>query len=209
LIVKKFFFAFYTALTKLQIQNTVLLTGYIHKDETSKVLGEFDFLILSSYLKTVIHIEAKKSYNDSNRKKACQQLDKGKLFFKENFPFPNEENWSYIKMACFGESVENVCPKCKPFVISFVFEFEGLGQNEKEHLVQEISSSWLHFETLKELSGTFLLLNRLFPTLSPFAKCCDTPSKCGDRKLFQNLFYNEEADFEANSLNFVDKEHFG
>ena len=107
------------------------MTGYIHKDGTAKVLGEFDFLILSLNLKTIIHIEAKRSYNVAIHKKACQQLDKGKLFFKENFSFPSEEKWSYIKMAFFGENVEDVCQKCKPYFISFDFGFEAFGQKEK------------------------------------------------------------------------------
>ena len=104
-------------------------------------------------MKSIIHIEAKKSYNAAIHTKACQQLDKGELFFKQNFPFPSEEKWNYIKMACFGESVEVVCQKCKPFVLSFVFGFEGMTQKEKEIIVEEVSSSWWHFEKINGVSG--------------------------------------------------------
>ena len=52
-------------------------------------------------------------------------------------------------MAFFGENVEDVCQKCKPYVISFDFGFEAFGQKEKENIIEEISSSWRHFEHTK------------------------------------------------------------
>jgi len=73
-------------------------------------------------------------------KDASKQLTRGLNFFKGNIPFCNEENWTYIKMICFGENVEKICSKCMPFVLSV--KFDPLKRNAdcwnslKEHFKQ-------------------------------------------------------------------------
>jgi len=105
-----------------KFQNTVVLSGLMLKDYNMMTLGEFDFLVISLTKKSIIQIEAKIGNNPSNRRHAETQLNHGKDFFEENFPFPSSEKWNYVKMMCFGKSVENdVCDQCKPFVLGSNF----------------------------------------------------------------------------------------
>jgi hypothetical protein len=104
------------------VQNTVVVSGLRLRDADLKTTGEIDFIVISLQLKSIIQIEAKRGNNQKNREHAEEQLKKGLAFFKENFSFPSSENWKYIKMMCFGESVEkDVCEKCKPFVLESSF----------------------------------------------------------------------------------------
>ena len=107
---------------KENYQNTVVLSGLMLKDCNLKTKGEFDFIIISSASKSIIHIEAKRGNNPGNRTHAETQLNRGQAFFEENFPFPSSENWTYIKMMCFGELVDKeVCQNCKPFILGSDF----------------------------------------------------------------------------------------
>ena len=103
-------------------QNAVVLSGLMLKDSSLKTLGEFDFIVISSAFKSIIQIEAKRGNNPKNREHAETQLNRGQAFFEENFPFPSSENWTYIKMMCFGELVnKEVCQNCKPFILGSDF----------------------------------------------------------------------------------------
>ena len=105
-----------------KFQNAVVLSGLMLKDWNLKTLGEFDFIVISSAFKSIIQIEAKRGNNPKNRTHAEIQLNRGQEFFKENFPFPSSENWTYIKMMCFGELVnKEVCQNCKPFILGSDF----------------------------------------------------------------------------------------
>jgi hypothetical protein len=104
-----------------EAKNTIVLSGLKLK-EKAQTTGEFDFIIISLPLKSIIQIEAKKGNNEKNRKHADKQLNRGQDFFLKNCPFPSSENWKYTKMMCFGESVENdICYQCRPFVLSANF----------------------------------------------------------------------------------------
>jgi hypothetical protein len=127
----------------LKTQNAVVLSGMKLKDANSQNnSGEIDFLIISLPLKAIIHIEAKKGNNNSNRRKASAQLKRGLAFFEENFPFPCSENWNYIKMMCFGESVtKNICNQCKPFVLNANF----IETNQTQPVAEQISDQFKTF----------------------------------------------------------------
>jgi hypothetical protein len=132
---------------KENYQNTVVLSGLMLKDCNLKTKGEFDFIIISSASKSIIHIEAKRGNNPGNREHAEIQLNRGQAFFEENFPFPSSENWNYVKMMCFGECVEkNICPLCRPFILGFDFI--------KENTIQTVSEEIAH-QFRKFLNTTF------------------------------------------------------
>jgi hypothetical protein len=128
----------------LNTQNTVVLSGLKLKTANSQdASGEIDFLIISLPLKSIIHIEAKKGHNNSNRRKASAQLKRGLTFFEENFPFPISEKWNYMKMMCFGESVEkDICDDCKPFVLSANFLQEQKTQPVAEQIADQFKRFW-------------------------------------------------------------------
>jgi hypothetical protein len=139
------------------------LSGLILKDLESKTTGEIDFLIISLPLKSIIHIEAKKRNNQPNRKEATDQLTRGLTFFKENIPFPISENWNYIKMMCFGESVEkNICDQCKPFVLSASFLVKKKTQPVAEQIADQFKTFWegckVHKGRIKITTEIFLLM---------------------------------------------------
>jgi hypothetical protein len=127
----------------LKIQNTVVLSGLSLKDLNSITRGEIDFLIISLPLKSIIHIEAKTRNNSSNRRDASKQLKRGLTFFEENLPFPISEKWNYIKMMCFGESVQrHICDQCKPFVLSANFLSEKKTQPVAEQIADQFRTFW-------------------------------------------------------------------
>jgi hypothetical protein len=127
----------------MKIQNTVVLSGLSLKDLNSMTTGEIDFLIISLPLKSIIHIEAKKANNSSNRRQASVQLKRGLTFFEENFPFPVTEKWNYVKMMCFGESVQrHICDQCKPFVLSANFLSEKKTQPVAEQIAYQFKRFW-------------------------------------------------------------------
>ncbi len=125
-----------------KFQNTVVLSGLMLKDCNLKTKGEFDFIVISSASKSIIHIEAKRGNNPGNKDHAEIQLNRGQAFFEENFPFPSSENWNYIKMMCFGECVEkNICPNCRPFILGSDF----IKENTIQSVSKEIAHQFLAF----------------------------------------------------------------
>ncbi len=111
------------------------------KDSTLLTLGEFDFIIISSTSKSVIQIEAKRGNNEKNRQHAEKQLHRGQEFFSKNVPYPSSENWKYIKLMCFGESVEiHVCKNCKPFILGSNFIKDETIQSVSEELSHQFYS---------------------------------------------------------------------
>jgi hypothetical protein len=127
----------------MKIQNAVVLSGLKLKTANSQdASGEMDFLIISLPLKSIIHIEAKKGNSKSNRSKASAQLKRGLTFFEENIPFPVSEKWNYIKMMCFGESVEtDICDDCKPFVLSANF----IETNKTQAVAEQVAKQFIPF----------------------------------------------------------------
>ncbi len=108
-----------------------------------KTTGEFDFIVISLPLKSIVQIEAKRGTNEKNRQHAERQLNQGKEFFEENLPFPSFENWNYTKMMCFGESVEtDICDQCKPFVLSANFFESNRTQSFAIQISEQFKSFW-------------------------------------------------------------------
>ena len=131
------------AMKSEKFQNAVVLSGLMLKDGNLKTLGEFDFIVISSASKSIIHIEAKRGNNPKNREHAETQLNRGQAFFKENFPFPSSENWNYTKMMCFGEVVEeDICDDCKPFVLSANFIEANLTQPIAVQISDQFKTFW-------------------------------------------------------------------
>jgi hypothetical protein len=130
------------------------LSGLKLKDANSRnESGEIDFLIISLPLKYIIQIEAKKGNNNSNRRKASDQLKRALTFFEDNFPFPSSENWNYTKMMCFGESVEkDICDQCKPFVLSANFIETKLTQPVANQFAAQFQSFWNSAKLLTGIS---------------------------------------------------------
>ena len=131
------------ATKEIHATNTVVLSGLKLKEANFQdESGEIDFLIVSLPLKSIIQIEAKKGNSNSNRRKASAQLRQGLLFFEQNFPFPISENWNYIKMMCFGESVEtDICDDCKPFVLSANF----IETNKTQAVAEQVAKQFIPF----------------------------------------------------------------
>jgi hypothetical protein len=127
-----------TAMKSAKFQNTVVLSGLMLEDCNLKTLGEFDFIVISSASKSIIHIEAKRGNNPGNREHAEIQLNRGQAFFEENFPFPSSENWKYIKMMCFGELVDkDICKNCKSFILGSDFIKESSIQTVSEEIAHQ------------------------------------------------------------------------
>ena len=126
-----------------QTKNTVFLSGLQLKEpnDGNKMTpsGEFDFIVISLPLKSIIHIEAKAGYNKSSRRSASEQLESGLTFFNEKFPLPASENWKYVKMMCFGDSVDNdICVQCRPFILGTNFIIENTLQSISREIAQQL-----------------------------------------------------------------------
>jgi len=102
-------------LEEKQVKNTVVINnwkdnGYIRTEAEKKLPSapkeratrENDFLIVSKPFRLIIHIEAKTSCTWGDQQKAAEQLSKGREFFKETIPFPQEKGWKYVRIMCFG-----------------------------------------------------------------------------------------------------------
>jgi hypothetical protein len=124
-----------------KFKNAVVLSGLMLKDGNLKTLGEFDFIVISSALMSIIQIEAKRGNNLGNRTHAETQLNRGQAFFEENFPFPSSENWKYVKMMCFGEHVhKDICQNCKTFILGSDFIKDKTTQSISEKIGQQFLS---------------------------------------------------------------------
>jgi hypothetical protein len=157
-----------------QTKNTVVLSGLQLKEPNDgnkmTTSGEFDFIFISLPLKSIIHIEAKIGNSNSNRKSASKQLKRGQTFFQDNLPLPASENWKYVKMMCFGESVDNdICEQCKPFILSCDFIEDKTTQSISDKIGQQFLSSinkiFITEDPLQSISRE--IAQQLHPHLSP------------------------------------------
>ena len=85
-------------LTTLQVRNTIVINGWKDNGSQVRTTKEFDFLIISEPLKTIVHIEVKRHLNAETRDKAAKQLESGRKLFQETIPFPKDQNWKYIQV---------------------------------------------------------------------------------------------------------------
>ena len=112
-------------LTTLQVRNTIVINGWKDNGSQVRTTKEFDFLIISEPLKTIVHIEVKRHLNAETRDKAAKQLENGRKLFQDTIPFPKDENWKYIRVM-YGSSIclaDDACTNqedciCQRFVIS-------------------------------------------------------------------------------------------
>ncbi len=97
------------------IENVTVFSNWDDKRKPEEQ-KEFDFLIVCSNTKTIIHIEAKSknSVQGEKRKEAAVQVEKGRQFFIGQFPF--EKPWKYVKAVYFNQNEERVCDSCTTFV---------------------------------------------------------------------------------------------
>jgi hypothetical protein len=135
------------ATKEVKAHSTVVLSGLMLKgyndDNKLTTLGEFDFIVISLPLKSIIQIEAKRGNNEKNREHADIQLKRGKEFFAKNCPFPESENWKYTKMMCFGETVEkDICDQCKHFVLSADFIKTNMTQPVSKPIADQFKTFW-------------------------------------------------------------------
>ena len=65
-------------LTTLQVRNTIVINGWKDNGSQVRTTKEFDFLIISEPLKTIVHIEVKRHLNAETRDKAAKQLENGR-----------------------------------------------------------------------------------------------------------------------------------
>ena len=126
-----------------ETKNTVVLSGLqlneLNDNNKMTTLGEFDFIVISLPLKSIIHIEAKAGYNKSSRRSASEQLESGLTFFKEKLPLPASENWKYVKMMCFGDSADNdICVQCRHFILGTDFIIENTLQSISREIAQQL-----------------------------------------------------------------------
>jgi hypothetical protein len=157
-----------------QTKNTVVLSGLQLKEpnDGNKMTpsGEFDFIVISLPLKSIIHIEAKAGYHKLSRRSASKQLESGLTFFKEKLPLPASENWKYVKMMCFGQSVNNdICVQCRPFILGTNFIIKNTLQSISDQIGQQFLSSmneiFITENTLQSISRE--IAPQLHPHLSP------------------------------------------
>jgi hypothetical protein len=156
-----------------ETKNTVVLSGLqlneLNDNNKMTTLGEFDFIVISLPLKSIIHIEAKAGYHKSSRRSASEQLESGLTFFKEKLPLPDSENWKYVKMMCFGDSVDNdICVQCKPFILGTKFIIENTLQSISREIAQQ-----------------------LHPHLSPTISVDDSKGNTMFQKYCENNFFRE------------------
>ena len=108
------------------VTNTIVINGWKDNGSKERRMREFDFLIVSESLNSIIHIEAKRCNSKSSREKAAKQLKQGLDFVLENLPLPGNQGWKYTRVIYFGSGKEdqspsvnphNFCPKCYLFVL--------------------------------------------------------------------------------------------
>ena len=108
---------------RLQLKNTIVINGWKDNGTLDRSQKEFDFLILSLELKSIFHIEAKKSSTEEPFGSASTQLENGLRFFQSTLPFSPDESWHYCRIMYFDNceqedmSTLTVCEGCKSLYI--------------------------------------------------------------------------------------------
>ena len=82
--------------------------------------GEFDFLIVSEPLRTIFHIEVKRTCSRNTSDSAAKQLDRGLKLIQDSIQFPEKEKWNYVRLMYFGRNGQKhsiFCPECRKHVL--------------------------------------------------------------------------------------------
>ncbi len=109
-----------TSLYENNVKNTVVINGFKDKGPSGMETGEFDFLIVSAPLQTIIHIEVKRTCSQNTSNSAAKQLDRGLKLFQDKIPFPEKEEWKYVRMMCFGiddQKQSIFCSECQSYAL--------------------------------------------------------------------------------------------
>ena len=139
---EKFFKSLRSTLEQADTKDAVVINGWKDNGFNETKKREFDFLIVSHELRSVIHIEAKKSFSAGNFRNASVQLDDGLGFMRCRVPIPGKQNWQYVRMMYFAESVApppslNICPSCQMFIITPETNLSNLWQELSQKLRPE------------------------------------------------------------------------
>ena len=115
-------------MTNSNVKNTLVINGWEvrgrkknGKDPEGGVKDplikrrEHDFLIISDPMKTVFHIEAKKSKKEKTS--AAHQLQSGLEFFTQYLVLPEQEKWNFVRIMYIDEEID-VCQNCHEFVFN-------------------------------------------------------------------------------------------
>ena len=99
-------------------------------------IGESDFLIVSLPLKSIIHIEAKRSQINDKKKseelepwqKAAVQLEKMRQNCWDNIPFKASDDWRYSKWMYFqntsNDQMAKICQACQAHILNPTTNFK-------------------------------------------------------------------------------------
>ena len=118
-----------STLKQADAKNTIVISGWEFKGLNGMLVGESDFLIVSLPLKSVIHIEAKRSQINPKSKgekdpwqKAAEQLEKTRKICLKNIPFEASDSWRYFKFMFFqntsNDLMDKICQACKDHILT-------------------------------------------------------------------------------------------
>jgi hypothetical protein len=157
---------------------------------------EFDFLIISSPLKSILHIEVKRTMSEAYKQRAFTQLQKGLNFFLETIPFGEEANWNYVKVVFFAlkgdgssftsKTSKSFCDNCQPFVLDSTTNFSDWWSNISAQLTTSQHDSSTYIITLK------VLLHQMFQQGNCVTKkdlLEYTKDKCESVSSSENIFF--------------------
>ena len=106
-------------MAKLQAARNVTVICCLENKGARTTKFELDFLIILGDQKTIIHVEAKASLNDIQRKKVNEQFQNGLNFFKKMDLFQRGDGWRYLQVI-YTQAISpdaNICDDCKPFIL--------------------------------------------------------------------------------------------
>jgi hypothetical protein len=108
------------SLLKNAAKNTVVINGWSDRTPSGIVKSEYDFLIVSEPLRTIFHIEEKKTCKLRTCKSAVKMLVRGRNTLQDSIQFPKEEKWNYVGILYFEHDTKKhsiFCPECQRFVL--------------------------------------------------------------------------------------------
>jgi hypothetical protein len=143
---------------------------------------EFDFLIISSPLKSILHIEVKRTmsedykqvyqqgYKQGYKEKAFKQLQKGFDFFQETIPFGGKSDWNYVRLVYFAlkqngkvftsKTCNSFCDNCRPFVLDSTTNFSDWWLNISAQLTTSQRASY--YDSSTYIITLKVLLHQMF-----------------------------------------------
>jgi hypothetical protein len=161
---------------------------------------EFDFLIISSPLKSILHIEVKRTMSEAYKQKAFKQLQKGFNFFLETIPFWEKSDWNYVRVVYFSlkedgsaflsKTSKLFCDKCQPFVLDSTTNFSDWWSNISAQLTTSQHAS--SYDSSTYITTLKVLLHQMFQQGNCVTKkdLLDyTKDKCESVSSSENIFF--------------------